>query len=101
MLVAETREIAEGAVKFVKASYENITAPVVEIGEAYKNAEKAGLLEKCFIGTFKSSKPAVAGGNTVRGEFRVGSQYHFVSNKHAHLVSKCTPFSKQLSIYSK
>jgi xanthine dehydrogenase molybdopterin-binding subunit B len=78
MILADSREIATAAAKKIKVTYENVTKPVIDIGDALKEAEKSGTLEKHFIGTFKSHKPMEPTKHTIKGEFRTGSQYHNV-----------------------
>lgn len=78
LLVAKTRQIAVEAAKKVKVTYTDVAKPVVDIADSLKNVEDAGLLAKHFMGTFSSrSDPSTEVKHTVKGELRIGSQYHF------------------------
>ncbi|XP_035702304.1 xanthine dehydrogenase/oxidase isoform X3 [Folsomia candida] len=78
LLLAENRQIAVEASRKVKVAYEGATKPVVDMMEALKNVEAAGLLPKHFIGTFSSEgDPSVKVNHTLAGDMNIGSQYHF------------------------
>ncbi len=89
MILANSREIATAAANKIQVTYENVTKPIIDIGDALKDAETSGTLEKRFIGTFKSHKPVEPTKHRVKGEFRIGSQYHYV---------KCNFLSKSMTL---
>ncbi|XP_021958024.1 xanthine dehydrogenase [Folsomia candida] len=78
LLLAENRQIAVEASRKVKVAYEGVTKPIVDIMDAIKNVEAAGLLPKHFIGTFTSEgDPSVSVNHTISGDMKIGSQYHY------------------------
>ena len=78
MILAENREIATAAAKMILATYENVTKPVTDIKVALRNAEASGTLDKHYMGTFTSHKSPEPSTHTIKGEFQIGSQYHYV-----------------------
>ncbi|OXA54699.1 Xanthine dehydrogenase [Folsomia candida] len=80
LILAESRTIALEAAKKVKIVYSDVKKPVLDMKDSLKLAEKKG--ENCIFEIRKtpSDKNAFANATqTIKGEFRVGPQYHIIN----------------------
>ncbi|XP_035716520.1 indole-3-acetaldehyde oxidase [Folsomia candida] len=75
LILAESRAIALEAAKKVRIVYSDVKKPVLDMKDSLKLAEKKG--ENCILEIRKTSPSGdEKGTQTIKGEFRVGSQYH-------------------------
>ncbi|XP_021947093.1 xanthine dehydrogenase/oxidase [Folsomia candida] len=77
LILAESRTTALEAAKKVKIVYSDVKKPLLDIKDSLKLAEKRG--ENCIFEIQKTPSDEDASANatqTIKGEFRVGSQYH-------------------------
>jgi len=99
LILADTEDLAKEAAKKVKVTYENVKKPVVDIVESFKKAEASGAIQHQHIGNFKSwdTEGAVPIKHTVKGEFRVGSQYHYYMETQRCV---CVPREDGMDVFS-
>lgn len=78
LLLATTQSAADSAAKLVKVKYSSIEKPVVNMDEAIEKAKAEGTYAWQTMGKY-STKPdsSVNATQTLKGNFRTGSQYHF------------------------
>jgi len=100
IILAETREAALAGAKKVKVEYAAIEKPVIGIEDALQLAEKEGLLDKMFIGSFPSiplegdeETPCV---HSIEGQFKIGGQAHFHMEMQGCI---CVPMEDGMDIF--
>jgi xanthine dehydrogenase/oxidase len=94
LILAESREAAFEAVKKVKIMYDNVKKPLLDIKDSIRLAEKRG--EDCILEIRKSLVEPQAGTQTVKGEFRIGSQYHLSMETQSCI---CIPKEDGMDVY--
>ncbi|CAL8082189.1 unnamed protein product [Orchesella dallaii] len=99
LIMAENRQAAFDAVKKVNVIYDNVQRPILDIAESINIAEKAGKAEELILTVCKSPDKCQSEkvAQTIKGEFRSGSQYHFHMETQ---IAICVPKEDGMDVYS-
>ncbi|XP_035713400.1 xanthine dehydrogenase/oxidase isoform X1 [Folsomia candida] len=101
LILAESREIAVLAAKKVSVLYTDVKKPILTVKESLRLARDEGRMEDWILNRTMSSggqeEHVAVGGTMIRGEFQIGSQYHFHMETQTCL---CIPKEDGMDVFS-
>lgn len=95
--MAETREAAVEAVKKVKITYDDVKKPVLDIKDSVHLVDEKQEGESQIFEISKTSTQPVGGTQTIKGEFRIGAQYHMSMETQTCI---CIPREDGIDVYA-